>query len=87
MNLDPPSALPCVCHHSKLREVLEVNVIGTTHLTQLFIPALRQSHGRIVMISSILGAMTFPTRAAYCASKHAMEVSPPASTTRHTPMR
>lgn len=60
---------------SKLRGVLEVNVIGTTHVTQLFIPELRKNKGRVVFISSILGLITFPTRGAYCASKHAMEAS------------
>lgn len=38
-----------------IRRVFETNFFGMIQLTQLFIPILRQTHGRILMISSISG--------------------------------
>ena len=61
---------------NKLRSLMEVNVIGAARLTQLFIPQLRETKGRVVQMSSVLGKLYFPTRTAYCASKRALEVSP-----------
>ncbi len=57
-----------------LRHQLEVNLIGTHELTRLIIPAMRRNNeGRIVQCSSILGFVVGPGRAAYCASKYALE--------------
>lgn len=57
-----------------LREVLEVNLIGTHDLTCRVIPVMRrQGHGRIVTVSSILGVTAAPWRGAYVASKFALE--------------
>lgn len=38
-----------------IRRVFETNFFGMIQLTQLFIPVLRQTSGRIIMISSISG--------------------------------
>ena len=40
---------------SKLRQLLEVNVVGPTYLTQRLIRLLRQSHGRVVQVSKLKG--------------------------------
>ncbi|MGB9430260.1 MAG: SDR family NAD(P)-dependent oxidoreductase [Gammaproteobacteria bacterium] len=60
------------------REVLQrqfdTNFFGTLELTNSVLPLMRrQGHGRIVMISSILGRVAVPWRGAYNASKFALE--------------
>ncbi|HEV2109747.1 MAG TPA: SDR family NAD(P)-dependent oxidoreductase [Gammaproteobacteria bacterium] len=60
------------------RELLErqfdTNLFGTLELTNSVLPLMRrQGHGRIVMISSILGRVAVPWRGAYNASKFALE--------------
>ncbi|MGA2596022.1 MAG: SDR family oxidoreductase [Bryobacteraceae bacterium] len=57
----------------KLREQLEVNVIGQVGVIQAFLPLLRQGRGRIVNISSVAGRSVLPFTGAYSASKHAIE--------------
>ncbi len=58
----------------QLRELFEVNVFGLLAVTQAVLPLVRRSkHGRIVMMSSISGRMTFPMAGPYAASKHALE--------------
>lgn len=56
-----------------LRRQLEVNVIGHMAVTQALLPLLRQSRGRIVMMSSIVGRMPEPMIGMYAASKKALE--------------
>ncbi|MEM9811881.1 MAG: SDR family NAD(P)-dependent oxidoreductase [Pseudomonadota bacterium] len=57
-----------------LRDVLETNLIGQIDLTRRVLPAMRaQGHGRIVMISSILGFVALRGRGAYISSKFALE--------------
>lgn len=57
-----------------LRAQFETNVFGTMDLTRRVIPVMRaQGHGRIVMVSSILGLVAMPLRGAYNASKFALE--------------
>jgi len=51
----------------------DVNVHGALRLTQTFIPSLRGTQGRIVMMSSISGRISFPFLAPYAASKFALE--------------
>ena len=51
-----------------------VNVVGTLALTRLCFPLLQCSVlPRVVFISSILGVISVPFFAPYCASKHALE--------------
>lgn len=57
----------------KLREQLEVNLIGQVGVIQAFLPLLRQGRGRIVNISSVAGRSVLPFTGAYSASKHALE--------------
>lgn len=58
---------------SALRAQFETNVFGTHQLTTLALPALRQSRGRLLQISSILGLVCLRYRGAYSASKYALE--------------
>src|SRR5918994_7705216 len=44
----------------RLRQQLEVNLIGQIAVTQAFLPALRRAPGRIVNVSSIGGGVAVP---------------------------
>jgi short-subunit dehydrogenase len=57
-----------------LRAQLETNVIAVVAVTQAFLPRMRQrGSGRIIMMSSAAGRVTFPLFGAYHASKYALE--------------
>ncbi len=57
-----------------LREIFETNLFGLHALTRKVIPVMRQQgHGRIVNIGSVLGYVVFKWRAAYVATKYALE--------------
>jgi NAD(P)-dependent dehydrogenase (short-subunit alcohol dehydrogenase family) len=58
---------------AELRRQFEVNVVGQLAVTQAVLPRLRDSHGRIVFISSVNGQIATPILGAYCASKFALE--------------
>ena len=57
----------------RIRDQLEVNLIGQIAVTQAFLPLIRKGRGRIVNIASVGGRVTFPFNAPYHLSKHAME--------------
>ena len=57
----------------RLRQQFEVNVFGHFELTRLLIPALRETRGKIVMLSSVSSDLTFPLYGPYSASKRALE--------------
>jgi NAD(P)-dependent dehydrogenase (short-subunit alcohol dehydrogenase family) len=57
----------------KLRQQLEINLIGQAAVTQAFLPALRRARGRIVNVSSIGGRVGLPLVSAYNASKFGLE--------------
>jgi NAD(P)-dependent dehydrogenase (short-subunit alcohol dehydrogenase family) len=56
-----------------LRRQLEVNLVGQLALAQAVLPALRESRGRIVFVSSLSGRIASPSMGAYVASKFALE--------------
>jgi NAD(P)-dependent dehydrogenase (short-subunit alcohol dehydrogenase family) len=59
---------------SRFRAQFETNVFGAVRLCQLVLPAMRAKRsGRIVMISSMGGRITFPGGSAYHGSKYALE--------------
>lgn len=56
------------------RAQFETNVFGVVRLCQLALPAMRaRARGRIVLVSSMGGRLTFPGGSAYHASKYALE--------------
>lgn len=57
------------------RKQLDVNVIGQLAVTRAVLPRLRESHGRVVFISSVNGRLSTPLTGAYAASKFALEAS------------
>lgn len=57
----------------ELRRQFEINFFSAVRLTQLLLPELRKSKGRVISLSSICGIATFPFYGAYCASKYALE--------------
>src|SRR5215207_7401116 len=57
----------------RLREQLEINLIGQAAVIQAFLPALRRARGRIVNLSSIGGRVGLPLVGAYNASKFGLE--------------
>ena len=56
-----------------LRHQLEINVVSQVSVTQLFLPLLRKSQGRIINVGSVAGVFASPMMGPYCASKYAME--------------
>jgi short-subunit dehydrogenase len=58
----------------RLRRIFEVNFFGSTELTRLALPHLRQgNHPMLVNVSSILGHRAIPGCVEYCASKFALQ--------------
>ena len=65
----PVEALPM----EQWRRVFEVNLFGHIAVTQVLLPALLRSGGRVVNISSIGGRAAMPTYGAYAGAKFALE--------------
>ncbi|NUR78709.1 MAG: SDR family oxidoreductase [Thermoleophilia bacterium] len=57
----------------ELTRQLEVNVVGQVRVLQAFLPMLRRSRGRIVLMGSIGGKSALPFLGAYAMSKFALE--------------
>jgi NAD(P)-dependent dehydrogenase (short-subunit alcohol dehydrogenase family) len=57
----------------RLREQLQVNVIGPIAVTQAFLPLIRNGKGRIINMGSASGLFVPPFLGPYAASKFAME--------------
>jgi len=55
------------------RRVMEVNCFAVVQLTQPLIEMLKQSNGRVVIVSSVDGIVSLPGNAPYDASKFAVE--------------
>ncbi len=55
-----------------LRQLFEVNVLGTVAVTQAFMPLVRQARGRVVNIGSVNGRFAMPMVAPYAMSKFAL---------------
>ena len=53
------------------RWMYETNVLGTLRITQKLLPALKQSEGSVVVISSTAGIETYPGGGGYCGVKAA----------------
>jgi NAD(P)-dependent dehydrogenase (short-subunit alcohol dehydrogenase family) len=57
----------------RLRQQLEINLVGQAAVIQAFLPALRRGRGRIVNVSSIGGRVALPLVSPYNASKFGLE--------------
>ena len=57
----------------ELTRQLDVNVVGQLRVLQAFLPMLRRSRGRIVLMGSIGGKSALPFIGAYAMSKFALE--------------
>lgn len=57
----------------ELREQFDVNFFAPVELTRQLTPALIAARGRIINLTSVVGLITLPVYAAYCASKYAFE--------------
>lgn len=57
----------------ELQRQLDVNVVGQLRVVQAFLPALRRSRGRIVLMGSVGGKSALPFLGAYAMSKFALE--------------
>ena len=53
--------------------VMRVNYLGSVYCTHHALPRLRETRGRIVVMSSLAGKTGVPSRSAYAASKFAMQ--------------
>nr|AGM32830.1 Rossmann-fold NAD(P)(+)-binding protein [Coptotermes formosanus] len=53
------------------KKIFEVNAIGPLTVTNAFLPLLRISSGRVVIVSSAAGRVSVPGMGAYCMTKHA----------------
>jgi short-subunit dehydrogenase len=53
--------------------IMRVNYLGAVYTTHFALPHLVASRGRLVSMSSLAGKTGVPCRAAYAASKHAMQ--------------
>ncbi|TFJ80651.1 hypothetical protein NSK_008077 [Nannochloropsis salina CCMP1776] len=58
---------------SRLRQVMEINVVGLLGVTQAFLPQLRRDQGRIINVGSAAGFTVPVTYGAYSSSKYALE--------------
>lgn len=56
------------------QRVVGINLLGVVHVTQAFLPAMRDTPGRrrIVNVASLAGMLPAPNMSAYAASKHAV---------------
>jgi NAD(P)-dependent dehydrogenase (short-subunit alcohol dehydrogenase family) len=57
----------------ELSRQLDVNVVGQLRVLQAFLPALRETRGRVVLMGSIAGRSALPFLGAYAMSKFALE--------------
>jgi 3-oxoacyl-[acyl-carrier protein] reductase len=56
----------------EFEQTFRVNVFGAWAVTAAFLPALKESRGLILMVSSDVSTRTFPTGGSYAASKFAL---------------
>lgn len=58
---------------SEVRKIFDVNYFGAYEMTKEFLPLIRKSKGRVLMVSSVAGIVSSPTMSAYSGSKFALE--------------
>ncbi|XP_054724977.1 17-beta-hydroxysteroid dehydrogenase type 6-like [Uloborus diversus] len=60
------------CSMSVIEHMFNVNVLGTVRVTKAFLPLLRRSKGRVVIVASVAGHVTYPGFVSYSMTKHAL---------------
>ncbi|XP_077529397.1 dehydrogenase/reductase SDR family member 9-like [Haemaphysalis longicornis] len=55
-----------------IRNIFNINVFGTVNVCKKFLPLLRKSRGRVILVSSVLGRTTLPYGTSYSMTKHAL---------------
>ena len=55
-----------------IRQVMEVNFLGSVHCTAACLGSIRANQGAIIVLSSVAGYAPLVGRTGYCASKHAL---------------
>ncbi|XP_077528698.1 retinol dehydrogenase 7-like [Haemaphysalis longicornis] len=55
-----------------IMKVFDVNVFGTLRVTKKFLPLLKVSKGRMVIVTSPFGHISVPMAVPYCMTKHAL---------------
>jgi len=53
-------------------KIFKINTYGPIYAAKYFIPLLKETKGRFVVVSSLAALISAPTRALYAASKHAL---------------
>jgi len=61
--------------HSDIKKVIDVNLTGLLTVTNIFLPLVRKSKGRIINISSGHGLMANPDKSVYAASKFGVQAA------------
>ncbi|KAJ6650139.1 D-beta-hydroxybutyrate dehydrogenase, mitochondrial [Pseudolycoriella hygida] len=56
-----------------LRKSIDINLLGAARLTQIMLPLVRRTNGRIVFLSSALSRIPAPVRGAQCATQAGLE--------------
>lgn len=56
----------------RIKNIFEVNVFGHMRVAKAFLPLLKTSRGRLVIVTSGLCRVTIPGTTVYCMSKHAV---------------
>jgi len=59
------------CPMEVYKQMLDVNALGVVEVTKSFLPFLKQSQGRIVIVTSLSGRVTVPGFTPYSMSKYA----------------
>jgi short-subunit dehydrogenase len=59
--------------YSEIKKVIDVNLTGLLTVTNIFLPLIRRSKGRIINISSGHGLLAIPDKSVYAASKFGVQ--------------
>ncbi|KNC98180.1 uncharacterized protein SPPG_06584 [Spizellomyces punctatus DAOM BR117] len=55
-----------------IQPLFETNTLAPIYIAKHFMPLLKQSRGKFIVVSSLAGSLPAPTRSLYAASKHAV---------------
>lgn len=61
--------------YSEIKKVIDVNLTGLLTVTNIFLPLIRNSKGRIINISSGHGLVAIPDKSVYAASKFGVQAA------------